>query len=246
MNAIKLLLAFLRLGVGEGEIDQKEEEQKDEPAPDLDVDLDADAGDDDKKADDDRPTAEQFEAARAAEKSERERADRFERELADARRQRPASHQDEMTRREEQELADEKTPELRRWQIQANRTLRAGRTESQMALAQAHDVSDRTAFRAIEAKKPALFKKYEAEVEKTLATIRQNGGNTTREDVFKYLIGRDALDDKFTRKKAAAEKKDDKPDVKRGKLPGARSDVSGKSGQTEHQKRIARLENQPI
>lgn len=240
---LKLLFSFLRLGVGEP--DPEKEEVKDDPAPDLEIDLETEEPAPEKDDKDERPTKEQYEAVAAQAKADRERGDRFERELADARRQRPPAPHDDMARREEAELQDEKTPELRRWQIQANRTLRAGRTESQLALAQANDIADRTTFRAIESKKPALFKRYETRVEEELAKVRQQGGNASREAIFKFLVGQDALDDKFTRKKASA--KDDKPaSVPRGKLPGARSDVSGKSGQTEHQKRIARLENQQI
>lgn len=243
MRFLNLLLAFLRIGI-EGDEPAPDAPEKDDPAPDLEVDLDA-PEDPPAKDNDDRPSAEEFAAAQAAAKSDRERADRAERERDEARRQRPAFNQDPEFAREEAKLRDEKTTDLERWQIQANRELRAGRSVSQAALAEARDISDRTSFRALEAKKPVLFKRYEAKVEEELARVRSQGGNASREAILKYLVGQDAMDDKFSRKKAAP--KDDKaPDVKRGKLPGARSDVSGKTGMTEHQKRIARLENQPI
>lgn len=249
MRILDLLLAFLRIGVGEGEPDPDETKEpdpgkQDDPAHDLYVDLDT--PDPDTKTDkDDRPSKEEFDAVSAQAKADKERGDRFEREMADLRRQRPQGSQDEISRREDERLANKETSDLERWQIQANRTLRQNTSAAQLALSQAHDVSDRTAFRAMEAKKPVLFKKYETKVEEELSKLRANGSNATREAIFTYLIGKDALDDKFARKKPA-EKKDDKTSVPRGKLPGARSDVSGKTTATEHEKRRARLENVQI
>jgi hypothetical protein len=244
MKLLAFLLAFFALGVGEPDPDADKEEEKQEDAPDpaddLDLDL-PDAAPDKDKPDgkDARPSADEFNAAQAAVKAEKERADRYERELGDLRRQRGPA-EDEVTRRENARLADEKTSDLEKWQIQANRELRAGRNAAQFALAQAHDVSDKTAFAAVAIKKPALFKRYEARVEEELAKVRANGGNAQREAIFKYLIGQDALDDKFARKKPAADKGEEKTTVARGKLPGARSDVTGKSGAMTAKQKLER------
>lgn len=249
MKIFELLRAFLFLGVGEGEGDpdpnvDPNAGKDDDPAPDLDVDLDA--PDPDPKEDkEERPSKEEFDAIASQAKADKERADRFEREMADLKRQRPQGNVDEITRREEERLANKETSDLERWQIQANRTLRQNTSAAHLALSQAHDVSDRTAFRAMETKKPVLFKKYETKVEEELAKLRANGSNASREAIFTYLIGKDALDDKFARKKPA-EKKDDASNVRRGKLPGARSDISGKTGMTEHEKRRARLQDVQI
>lgn len=241
-NLLVFLAAFFALGVGEPDPEPDPKPDPDpapDPADDIELELPDPAPDKDDK--DERPSAEEFSAAQAAEKSERERADRYERELGDLRRQRPQSPEDELQRRENAKLADEKTSELEKWQIQANRELRAGRSAANFALAQAVDVSDKTSFRAIESKKPVLFKKYEARVEEELAKVRANGGNATRESIFAYLVGKDALDDKFTRKaKPAADKTEEKKTVQRGKLPGARSDVSGKGGAMTAKQKLER------
>lgn len=242
MRFLELLRPFFFLGVGEPDPEpDPAPDATDDPAPDLDVDLDAADPEPDK---DERPSKEEFEAAASQGKADKERADRLERELADTRRQR-AAHPDPEYAREEAKLQDEKTSDLEKWQIRANRELRAGRQTSQAALAQAYDVSDRAAFRSLEAKKPALFKRYEKEVEEQLVKVRQSGGHATREDILKYLVGRDAMDDKFARKKSAA-KTEEKTTVARGKLPGARSDVSGKTTMNEREKRAKRLEGVQI
>ncbi len=107
---------------------------------------------------------------------------------------------------------------------------------------QAQDISDKTSFATIAMKNPALFKRYEARVEEQLAQMRAKGFNAPREAIMDNLIGKDMRDGKFKPKKAA----EDKTTVARGKLPGARSDVSGKNAMSEHEKRKQRLENVQI
>jgi hypothetical protein len=237
---LALLLAFLRPAVDDPvdpPSDQNDPPQDD--ATDLE-DLDATDPDPDPK---DEPNAD-LEAARKEARENKERAEKFEREAAELR-VRHAPRQDDVTAQEDAKLADPKTPDLEKWQIQANRTLRSNTNAAQMALAQAHDVADRTAFASIAMTDPTA-KKYEARVEQELAKARASGQNPSREGLYTYLLGKDMREGKFKKKAAPP---GDKPssNVNRGKLPGARSDVSGKGApKSEHEKRRARLQDQQI
>lgn len=187
----------------------------------------------------------ELETERRARAEERERASRYERELAEVRAQshRPAT--DPQLEEEERILRDPNSTDLQKWQIQANREIRAGRGAAQNALAQAQDINDRTAFQALATKNPPLFKRYEARVEEEYQKLRAKGQAAPREAILRFLIGNDALDGKLTRK-APAGKAADNPNINRGRLPGARSDTSGKNSMSEREKRRARLENVQI
>lgn len=239
MKLLELLRLFLRLGVGPGEdenVEEQKEEVVEEKVDEIEVDEDIKEEKDDKS-----PEAE---AALAAVRAEKERGDRLERELSELRgRQQPGV--DDITRQEDEKLRDPKATDLEKWQIQANRELRRGRSEAQAALMQAHDVADKTTFSRIAVTNAALFKRYESRVEEELTKMRAKGFNAPRETIMDNLIGKDMRDGKFAKKKAA-EDKETKPPVNRGKLPGARSDVSGKNATSEHEKRRARLENVQI
>ena len=244
MNPLKvllvMLLAFLRPAVDDQDPANPNPDPDPDPDPQPDLDLEgADPEPDPKDAPD--PNAE-LEAARRESAENKARAERFEREAAELRvRQQPAPQDDEFSR-EEARLKDPATPDLEKWQIKANRELRANRNAAQAALAQAHDVSDRTAFASVAISNP-LAKKYEARVEEALAKARQNGQFPRREDIFKYMLGQDMLDGKFKKKAAPTA---DPSKVNRGKLPGAKSDVSGKGAASEREKRAARLANVQI
>jgi hypothetical protein len=125
--------------------------------------------------------------------------------------------------------------------------LRANRSQSQAALMRAEDLSDQTSFRSIcMSDTTGMAKRYETRVEQELARVRSNGGNAAREAIYTYLLGKDMREGKF-KKKAAAPKKDaETPGVNRGRLPGARSDVHGRTGLSEREKRAKRLENVQI
>ena len=246
MNTLRILLAmlfaFLRPAVTADDPPADDPPADDPPADDPPAD-DPDA---DPTADPDgrfpaSDPAKELEDERTARAAEKERADRFEREAADLR-ARHAPRQDDIHAQEDAKLRDPKTPDLEKWQIQANRTLRQNTSAAQMALAQAHDVSDRTAFASLMISDPTA-KKYEARVEEELAKVRKAGGNARREDAYTYLLGKDMREGKFKKKAAPA---DQAKVVARGKLPGARSDVQAKGSQTERQKRAARLENVQI
>lgn len=209
----------------------------------LDLDAGADAGDgDDAGEDKGDDAAAQLAAEKAARTAAEERAEAHQRELNElraAQRPAPRSEDERIFEAEEARLKDPKITDLEKWQINSNRTIRATKNSSQAALLQAQDLADRTAFRQLEVTKPGLFKRYEKRVEDELAKVRKAGGNTTREGILRYLIGSDAMEGKLASKK----KDDGDKGVVRGKLPGARSDVRGKGGLSEAEKREARLEN---
>lgn len=236
-----LLLAFFHLGVDDP-VDPPAD-----PADPADPDVDVDPADPEDPADPDPKLAssEELEAERRGRTAEKERADRFEREAADLR-ARHTPRQDDETAREDAKLAAADTPELEKWQIRANRELRAGRTAAHTALMQAEDVRDQTAFSRLSMTEPALHKRYEAKVEEELGNARKQGYNPKREYIYNQLIAKDMREGKFKKKAAPAAGGEEKKPVNRGKLPGVRSDVGARGGLSEHEKRRARLENVQI
>lgn len=244
MNTLKVLLAMLLAFLRPAAAGDQDDPPADPPADDAPAD--DPPGDEDPPADDPDPTpdpAAELEQERRARAAEKERADKFEREAAELR-TRQAPRTDDIEVQENAKLADPKTPDLEKWQIQANRTLRQNTSAAQMALAQAHDVADRTAFASVMIADP-LAKKYEARVEEELAKARKAGSNASRESIYTYLLGKDMRSGAFKKKAAPADKGADKT-VARGKLPGVRSDVNAKGSATEREKRRARLENVQI
>lgn len=238
MKFLLLLLAFFHLGV---------DDPVDPPADPADPIDDVDPADPEDPADPDPKLAssEELEAERRGRTAEKERADRFEREAADLR-ARHAPRQDDETAREDARLAAADTPDLEKWQIRANRELRAGRTAAHTALMQAEDVRDQTTFSRLAMSEPALHKRYEAKVEEELGKARQQGYNPKREFIYNQLIAKDMREGKFKKKAAAAAGAEEKKTVNRGKLPGVKSDVGARGGLSEHEKRRARLENVQI
>jgi hypothetical protein len=206
----------------------------------LDLDLNADDGNAEdaggKKAD--LASGEDLEAERRARKAEQERAERAERELAEIRTRAARPAADDETAREDAELQNPATDALRKWQIQANRTLRQNTSASQLALAQAQDIRDQTSFAAICISDP-VAKKYQTRVEQELAKARHAGQNPTREGLYTFMLGRDMREGKFKRKAAPAAG-DAKQAVNRGKLPGARSDVQAKGASMSNRDRLAK------
>lgn len=239
-----LLLAFLRPAIDEDPAANPDAGADDKAAADpaggddqLDLDLDAGADPASDPAKADLASNEDLESERRARAQERERAERAERELAELRTRSARPAGDDEAAKEEAKLNDPATPELEKWQIKANRTLRQNTSAAQLALAQAQDVRDQTAFAAICISDP-VAKRYQARVEQELAKARQNGQNPSREGLFTYMLGKDMRDGKFKRKAAPAG--DQKPAVNRGKMPGARSDVSQKSGAMSNRERLAK------
>jgi hypothetical protein len=192
-------------------------------------------------------------------KEARERADRLERELEQeraARRAQPAVAPvptvDTEYEREEQQLAaarrdgaDEGTLRWLQWQIDSNRKIRATERNSQQALSRAEDLADRTAFEKLEITKPGVYKKYAERVEKEVTEGRFKG--SPRLGVLRLLIGDDILSGKIKPKtKSAPAAGAPAATVDRGRTPGVRTDVRPGKGNSEREKRRARLENQLI
>lgn len=247
---IALLLAFFRPGIeGEGDVDDVDvNEVADHDAGDDAGNADAgdDAGD---EAGDDAGDAGKSAAQAEVERrsaDDRARADRIERENVELR-ARLQPPKDAGEDEENRKLADPATSALEKWQIQANRELKAGRSTAQAALLQAQDVNDRTAFAGIAMTDPTA-KKYETRVEKELTDMRAKGQNAPREAIYTYLLGKDMREGKFKKKAPpAAGKGADPSAVNRGKLPGARSDVRSGAGNLSNRDKLAKkLENVQI
>ncbi|WP_155629314.1 hypothetical protein [Burkholderia territorii] len=139
--------------------------------------------------------------------------------------------------REEERLRDPNLDPMERWQIQSNRTLRQSQQAAQAALFQAQDLRDQTLFESKIASDPHRAR-YRDRVEAAVQEERRAGRNASREAVYYYMLGKDIADGKL---KPKAKAKSPAADVPRGKTPGVRSTVPPARGQTEHQKRAARL-----
>jgi hypothetical protein len=138
---------------------------------------------------------------------------------------------------EEARLRDPNLDPMERWQIQSNRTLRQSQQAAQAALFQAQDLRDQTLFESKIASDPHRAR-YRDRVEAAVQEERRAGRNASREAVYYYMLGKDIADGKL---KPKAKAKSPAADVPRGKTPGVRSTVPPARGQTEHQKRAARL-----
>lgn len=144
--------------------------------------------------------------------------------------------------REEERLRSQDLSDIERWQINANRTLRATQQQAQAALQQAQDMADRARFEAKVNSEPRRAK-YTERVEEEIQRARQRGQQASREDVYYWMLGKDIAEGKLKAKPKAAVA----ANVPRGKTPGVRSDVQGRGRpQSDHDKRRARLENQNI
>ena len=212
-----------------------------DPDPDTD-DVDDGAEDTDADADTDADTEVE---AKAEEKPDRvEEALRTAREATEqvAVLQRQAqTRSDPSQDEEERKLRDPNTSDLEKWQIQSNRALRTSQQQSAQALFHAQDMADKTTYQVKAAANP-VYDKYKDKVEAELVKARSQGSNVPREVILQVLVGRDMLSGNF---KAAAAKVKAK-DIPRGKSPGARSDTPTRGGGTDHQKRIARLQDVQI
>lgn len=249
-----LLASYLTLGAvppDEGDPPTDAPDNPDElELPDLEEDDPDPAPDGDPDPDD----PDTIRAELAAERKARETAERNAREAADrlaaAERARsqaaPAPSADQRVFDEEEARlkAADCTP-IEKWQIESNRAIRAQARTSNQALQEAREIADKAEFATLAAAKPGMAKKYSARVEQKLAEIRQNGGNLARKVVLKMLIGDDIVEGtvKTTKRASSGGDGGTKP-VNRGKPPAGRSDVRGRGGQTEQDKRRARLENQ--
>jgi hypothetical protein len=260
---IALLRQYFTLGVEGGEDAPEPETPEPEPSDDNETPDDDGDGDPEPEAEpadgDDAPDPETRKEGRAnaaireqreRAQAERDRAVRAEALLEAERAQRQPVRQDPTFEQEEQRLRSPDVTDLEKWQIQANRELRASRRDSQATLFQAQDLYDRSNFEGyMRNDHPGLLKAYASKVEERLADARKNGGNPNRLVIFKLLYAEDGLAGKL---KGAAKQagtgnagKKKVADVPRGQSPGARSDVQrGRS--TASQKLRSRLEGKQI
>jgi flagellar biosynthesis GTPase FlhF len=253
-NLLALLLAFLTLGV----VDPPDEDPPvDDAADDPDLpSLDDDEPDpadnpDDPDPDDPETLRTQLQAERArAEKAERKAQEEVDRAAAERRANapRPGPTEEEKLHQQEQAILDDpKSTEQQKYWANANRMLRANNRLAQEALHTSREQADRTEWERAKGSNPVL-KKYDERVEKKLAEVRSGGGNLPRTVIAKLLIGEDIMSGKVkSTKRASADAGGGAPkQVERGKPASARSDVRSRGGQTEQDKRRARLANQII
>jgi len=248
-DLLRRLLSYLFPQVG-GEGDPPTEPAPDDAAPPE--------GDeptiDDLVGDEPEPTPTR-EAETAREREARERAERAERDLAAERsRQQPAAAPARATdpdfEREEQQLreaqqrgATEAEIYWLRYKIDNDRNTRMARREAYIAREEARDTRDSVAF--YRETEQAVVKKYAKRIEEAIAESRRRGEQPIpRAALLRLFVGDDMLAGK-TKKSKPASAASSAAAVPRGKMPGARSDVSGRGsgGQTERDKLRARLEN---
>lgn len=122
-------------------------------------------------------------ALRRAEQTARERADKAERELAEARRPQPRQEDPQAEARRLQAM----TPEQRIQHFAAVAEERITRATA-VGQFQAADQADRASFAVRTASDPRVAK-YAQEVETRLHQLRQGGANASREDMLRYIIG---------------------------------------------------------
>jgi hypothetical protein len=235
---LKRLLGLLYPGI-DGEPD--EPDLPDPDTPDTDID---DPDDIDEPDDTPAPAA----SARSRRDAADERLARLEAEVE--RRGRLAAEQssrreptvDPEFQREEERLRNPELTDIERWQINANRTLRATQQQATQALQQAQDMHDRARFEAKAATDPRRTK-YTERVEEELNKARSRGQQASREDVYYWMLGKDIADGKLKSKP----KSSSAPNVNRGKPAGVRSDVQGRGRpSSEKDKLRSRLENMNI
>lgn len=237
---LALLLAFLRPAAEEPPVDTPIVDEQ--AADEIEIEIEEPVVE--PAADDAATLRAELEAERAGRAQEREARERFEREAGELRlRQAPPPPRSAEVDEEERILRDPASTEQQKWTINANRELRANRQIAQASIATAYDVSDKTEFSALMTSNP-LAKKYEARVEEKLKAARASGQNPSRANIFKYLLGEDMVDGKYQKKKPAAAAAP--AAAPRGRTPGVRSDVPGKTSLTEREKRRQRLENVQI
>lgn len=238
---LKRLLGLIFPGI-DGEPDDVDPTPVDDPAsPDPDIDGLADPLDDDLSDDPPataRPRRTDADDRLAKLEAEVERRGRLAAETERTR----APVVDPEFQREEERLRSQDLSDIERWQINANRTLRATQQQAQAALQQAQDMADRARFEAKVNSEPRRAR-YTERVEEEIQRARQRGQQASREDVYYWMLGKDIAEGKLKAKPKAAVA----ANVPRGKTPGVRSDVQGRGRpQSDHDKRRARLENQNI
>jgi hypothetical protein len=232
---LKKLLGLLFPGIDGNDDDLPDDPPALDPVDDIDDDL----------PDDDLP---EDPPARQAASRRDDAADRLARLEAEVERRGRAAEERARTpavdtefQREEERLRAADVSEMERWQIQANRTLRATQAEARQAMFQAQDMSDRTRFESKIATEPRRAK-YTERVEEEVKKAQSRGQMASREDVYYWMLGKDIADGKLKPKAKASSA----PNVNRGKSPAVRSDVQSRGPKSDHDKRAARLANMNI
>lgn len=224
--------------------------EDDDPPADDDAPTDDDPPADDPPADDDEPPAPRETRAQKAIRESRDRAQEAERQLATARAElevarRPASPaqpdpEQALWQQEEDTLRNPDATDWQKYAITANRAARSAQRASQQALAQAHDLADRSAFQALATTKPKLYAAYKDRVEAKVQELRAKGNNIPRDAVLKLMLGDDMLAGKLQPSK-------EPPKPKTGAAPrrAPASDVpaTGRGRLSESEARERRLEN---
>ncbi len=158
------------------------------------------------------------------------------------------SEEDILRQQEDAALRDPNTSDNDRYWINFHREQRANKAQLQEmqkmvreTQAATQDAIDRSRFERLAASKPAIYDTYATRVEQEVQKLRAKGQSASREDILAYLVGKDAIEGRTSKPKAAPPKA---PATPRGKTPGVRSDVPGRGvTATEKQQREKRLEN---
>lgn len=138
-------------------------------------------------------------------------------------------------------LANPESSDWQKYAVQSARDARMARQEAQSIGRESRDMADKVAFSQLAATKPKTHAAYKDRVESMLTEMRKNGHDAPRAKLFALLIGEDMISGKLK----TTDAKSKTGGVKRGTMPGAKSDVgSSSSGKlSEAEKRAKRLEN---
>lgn len=192
-------------------------------------------------------------AATIAVQEAKRRAKELERERDQLKAERDA----ELRERQGRQTAQDQEAERQRLLLMApeekfeyllNKQAEQTRTQVGALQFQMQDASDRSGFEGMCARNPA-FDAVRDEVERTLTDMRRNGGNSTRETVATYLIGKRAIERASkggkVRQSSAGQKR---VQSERVAAPAGRSDIQGGQRRTggEVEGRRKRLENMDI
>jgi hypothetical protein len=218
-------------------------------------DVDPDAGHDDEpggEEDGDEPPIQRqpsraqrrIEAQQREVQAERERADRLERELAEARRVR--EHQSsEAARRAEEERLAVMSPE-ERLEYRVEQAERRAEARFQHLQFQQQDVADKATFQAACRDNPA-FDTVKTEVEAELEKMRKAGTTAPRETIALYLIGKRAVERAGRVKGQAGRRAAEARSRETARPGGARSDVRPQQPKGDSaEARRKRLENMEL
>lgn len=183
---------------------------------------------------------------RARAREAEQAAENTRRELAEIRAAQQGRQTQEQQRLEQERVALMAPEE--KFEFLLNKHAEQTRTQVDVLKFQMGDASDRTGFESLCARNPA-FDAVRDEVERTLTTMRNNGGNSTREAVATYLIGKRAIERAAKGGKSKqAVKGAQRVQQNRVAAPAGRSDVQGgqRRGGDEKSALRTRLENADI